>query len=98
MRLADTNPDVCQAAAELAGEMRAVQLVEGLVEGLARDVGRRWPSCFAARTTALERLTGQAFAVDLEWRPGEPIFDDRWWLARERVAASWRAWLARERA
>jgi serine protease AprX len=93
-RLADTSPEVCQAAAELAEDMRAVQLVEALVDGLTEDIRRRWPTCFNARTRALERLTGAAFRPRSEWRVGQPVFDDRWWLAREGVAANWRAWLA----
>jgi len=93
-RLSDTDPDVSQAAAHLAGEMRAVELVPALVESLAEDIGRRRPACLVARTRALERLTGEAFPPQPEWRAGEPLFDDRWWLAREGVAASWREWLA----
>lgn len=47
-RLAVTNPDVSQAAAALAQEMQATQLVEALVDGLGEDVRRRRPSCFSA--------------------------------------------------
>jgi len=93
-RLADVNPDVCQAAAALAREMRATGLVPALIDGLAEDVRRRRPACFAARTRALEHLTGEVFRPQPEWRVGEPIFDDGWWLGRECVAASWGAWLA----
>lgn len=92
-RLADVDADVCQAAAQLAGEMRATGLVPALVDGFAEDVRRRRPACFAARTRALEQLTGAVFRPQPEWRVGEPLFDDRWWLRHERVAASWREWL-----
>jgi hypothetical protein len=49
-RLADVNPHVRQAVSDLAGEMRADQLVPALIDGLAEDVRRRRPACFAART------------------------------------------------
>jgi hypothetical protein len=93
--LTDTSPDLCQAAAELAEDMGAVQLVDALVDGLEVDVRRRWPTCFNARTRALEHITGTAFRPRHEWRTGQPVFDDRWWLAHEGVAANWRAWQAR---
>lgn len=93
--LTDNSPDLCQAAAELAEDMGAVQLVEALVDGLEEDLRRRWPTCFNARTRALERLTGTAFRPRYEWRVGQPVFDDRWWAAREGVAAAWHGWLAR---
>ncbi len=93
--LSDTSPDLCQAAAELAEDMGAVLLVEALVDGLEEDVRRRWPTCFNARTRALERLTGTAFRPRYEWRVGQTVFDDRWWLAHEGTVANWRAWLAR---
>jgi Subtilase family len=92
-RLTDTEPDVIQAAATLVAEMHATELVEALVGGLEEDVRRRRPSCFAARTTALERLTGVEFRPSREWRPVEPLFDRRWWRKRQGVAARWRRWL-----
>lgn len=98
MRLADTNPDVSQAAVALAEEMQATELLEALVDGLAEGVRHRRPSCFSARRRALEHLTGVAFRHEPEWRIGESLFDDHWWRAREGVAASWRTWLSRDRA
>jgi hypothetical protein len=74
--------------------MRATALVPALIDGLAEDVRRRRPACFAARTGALEHLTGTALRAQPEWRVGERLFDDRWWLGHQRVAASWREWLA----
>jgi hypothetical protein len=66
-----------------------------LVDGLEEDVRRRWPTCFHARRSALERLTGTVFRPSYEWRVGQHVFDDRWWRAFEGVAANWRDWLAR---
>jgi serine protease AprX len=93
-RLADPDPDVCQAAAALAADVQDTRLLEPLVDGLAEDVRRRWLSCFAARITALERLTGVAFRPEPDWRFGECPYEEHSWRARAGVAASWRLWLS----
>jgi hypothetical protein len=93
-RLADPDPDVCQAAAALATDVQDTRLLEPLVDGLAEDVRRRWLSCFAARITALEHLTGVAFRPEPDWRFGECPYEEQSWRARAGVAASWRRWLS----
>jgi serine protease AprX len=93
-RLTDTEPDVIQAAANIVAGMRATEFVAALVGGLEEDVRHGRPSCFAARTTALERLTGVAFRPLGEWRPGDSLFDRPWWRERQGVAARWRRWLS----